>query len=205
MASYSHSARISRRKWRPTVHCEGSKCWPACLTYETASPQEGRIRDERLNGLKSALARFHRCMVSTTVLRLLGTSNESLESLAQLGCRSRLLSWNSIGSFWRRPPATVSSSARPAAARPPPPTPVCGHIVAQSGGGRSIASLEDPIEVAVQSVAQTEVNLAVGFRYGNRPGISLRLDPEVILIGEMHNRATAEVALQLLRSRANSS
>ncbi|MEO7404221.1 MAG: ATPase, T2SS/T4P/T4SS family, partial [Burkholderiales bacterium] len=70
------------------------------------------------------------------------------------------------------------------------------HIVSQSNSGRSIASLEDPIEVAVESVAQTQVNLAVDFDMATGLRSLLRLDPEVIFIGEMRDRSTAEVALQ---------
>ena len=37
------------------------------------------------------------------------------------------------------------------------------ELVAASGGARSLATLEDPIEVAVPGVAQSQVNPAVGF------------------------------------------
>ena len=70
------------------------------------------------------------------------------------------------------------------------------HIVAHSGGGRSIASLEDPIEVSVAGVAQSQVNPAVDFDMATGLRSLLRLDPEVILIGEMRDRSTAEIALQ---------
>jgi general secretion pathway protein E len=70
------------------------------------------------------------------------------------------------------------------------------HIVAHSGGGRSIASLEDPIEVSVSGVAQSQVNPAVDFDMAMGLRSLLRLDPEVILIGEMRDRTTAEIALQ---------
>jgi general secretion pathway protein E len=70
------------------------------------------------------------------------------------------------------------------------------HVTARSHGGRSIASLEDPIEMALAGVAQTEVNPTTGFDMAVGLRSLLRLDPEVILIGEMRDRATAEVALQ---------
>jgi type II secretory ATPase GspE/PulE/Tfp pilus assembly ATPase PilB-like protein len=68
--------------------------------------------------------------------------------------------------------------------------------VARSDGGRSIASLEDPVEVSVEGVAQSQVNLAADFDMATGLRSLLRLDPEVILIGEMRDRATAEIALQ---------
>ncbi len=70
------------------------------------------------------------------------------------------------------------------------------EIVNTSHEGRSIASLEDPVEVAVDGVAQTQINLAAGFDMATGLRSLLRLDPEVILIGEMRDRTTAEIALQ---------
>jgi type II secretory ATPase GspE/PulE/Tfp pilus assembly ATPase PilB-like protein len=52
------------------------------------------------------------------------------------------------------------------------------------------------VEVAVEGVAQSQVNPAVDFDMATGLRGLLRLDPEVILIGEMRDRATAEIALQ---------
>ena len=61
---------------------------------------------------------------------------------------------------------------------------------------RSIVSIEDPIEVAVPGVAQSQVNptadldLAKGLRF------LMRQDPEIIMVGEIRDRQTAESAMQ---------
>jgi type II secretory ATPase GspE/PulE/Tfp pilus assembly ATPase PilB-like protein len=68
--------------------------------------------------------------------------------------------------------------------------------VRQSRGGRNIVSLEDPIEVAVPGVAQSQVNDAVGFDLATGLRSLMRQDPEVILVGEIRDRITAEVAFQ---------
>src|SRR5262249_27077454 len=70
------------------------------------------------------------------------------------------------------------------------------EVVAQSGGGRSVASLEDPVEVAVPGVAQSQVNPQAGYDLAAGLRFLMRQDPEVILVGEMRDRATAEVAFQ---------
>jgi type II secretory ATPase GspE/PulE/Tfp pilus assembly ATPase PilB-like protein len=69
-------------------------------------------------------------------------------------------------------------------------------VVSASSGGRSIASLEDPVEVAVEGVAQSQVHASAGFDMATGLRSLLRLDPEVILIGEMRDQATAQIALQ---------
>ncbi len=61
-------------------------------------------------------------------------------------------------------------------------------------GRRSLASLEDPIEVAVPGVAQSQVNPAAGFDLALGLRSLLRQDPEVIAVGEIRDRPTAEGA-----------
>ncbi|HEX8200910.1 MAG TPA: ATPase, T2SS/T4P/T4SS family, partial [Isosphaeraceae bacterium] len=70
------------------------------------------------------------------------------------------------------------------------------ELVAATGGTRSLAALEDPIEVAVPGVAQSQINPAVGFDLQTGLRSLLRQDPEVIAVGEIRDRATAEVAFQ---------
>jgi type II secretory ATPase GspE/PulE/Tfp pilus assembly ATPase PilB-like protein len=59
-----------------------------------------------------------------------------------------------------------------------------------------MASLEDPIEMAVPGVAQSQVNAAAEFDLATGLKFLLRQDPEVILVGEIRDQATAEVAFQ---------
>ncbi len=70
------------------------------------------------------------------------------------------------------------------------------ELVAMSGAGRSLASLEDPIEVAVDGVSQSQVNPAAGFDLAMGLRSLLRQDPEVMAVGEIRDRATAEGAFQ---------
>ena len=61
---------------------------------------------------------------------------------------------------------------------------------------RSLVSLEDPIEVAVPGVAQSQVNAAAGLDLATGLRFLMRQDPEVIMVGEIRDRATAEAAMQ---------
>ena len=163
------------------------------LTYEMALPQEGRICDDAL-GVEVRISTFPTLHGERAVLRLLSTSNQSLESLAQLGLPPAVL-----GELDRHLAATSGAVliVGPAGSGKTTTAYAClRQIVSRTSSGRSIASLEDPIEVAVESVAQSQVNLAVDFDMATGLRSLLRLDPEVILIGEMRDRPTAEVALQ---------
>jgi type II secretory ATPase GspE/PulE/Tfp pilus assembly ATPase PilB-like protein len=163
------------------------------LTYELALPQEGRICDEALR-VEVRVCTFPTLYGERAVLRVLGTGDAALESLAQLGLPTgveselqRHLAATSGAVLVVGPAGSGKTTTAYATLR---------HVVATSGGGRSIASLEDPVEVAVDGVAQSQINLAAGFDMATGLRSLLRLDPEVILIGEMRDLATAEIALQ---------
>jgi type II secretory ATPase GspE/PulE/Tfp pilus assembly ATPase PilB-like protein len=61
---------------------------------------------------------------------------------------------------------------------------------------RNIVSVEDPVEYQVPRVNQVQVNPKVGLTFANGLRTILRQDPDVILIGEIRDRETAEIAIQ---------
>jgi general secretion pathway protein E len=70
------------------------------------------------------------------------------------------------------------------------------ELAAGTGGQRSLVSMEDPVEAVVEGVAQAQVNLAAGLSLESGLKSLLRQDPEVLAIGEIRDRATAEIALE---------
>ncbi len=70
------------------------------------------------------------------------------------------------------------------------------ELAARSRGERSLATLEDPIEAVVPGVAQSQVNPSAGLTLESGLKSLLRQDPEVIAIGEIRDKTTAEIALQ---------
>jgi type II secretory ATPase GspE/PulE/Tfp pilus assembly ATPase PilB-like protein len=73
----------------------------------------------------------------------------------------------------------------------------CLHeLTAADKTPRSIVTLEDPIEMAIAGVSQSQVNAPAGFDLAMGLRSVLRQDPEVIMIGEMRDAATAAAALQ---------
>ena len=61
---------------------------------------------------------------------------------------------------------------------------------------RKVVTVEDPVEYAMDGVNQIQVNTAVGLTFSNTLRNVLRHDPDVILIGEIRDRETAEMAFQ---------
>ena len=63
-------------------------------------------------------------------------------------------------------------------------------------GSRNILTVEDPVEYAVDGVGQTQVNAKVGMTFAAGLRAILRQDPDVVMVGEIRDRETAEIAVQ---------
>lgn len=63
-------------------------------------------------------------------------------------------------------------------------------------GSRNILTVEDPVEYAVEGVGQTQVNPKVGLTFAAGLRAILRQDPDVVMIGEIRDRETADIAVQ---------
>ena len=61
--------------------------------------------------------------------------------------------------------------------------------------GRSIVSIEDPVEYVLDDVTQLQVNARQGLTYAEGVRGLLRLDPDVLVLGEMRDAASARAAL----------
>jgi general secretion pathway protein E len=60
----------------------------------------------------------------------------------------------------------------------------------------NVVSVEDPIEYALDRVAQTQVNPRIELSFARALRSILRHDPDVIIVGEIRDRETAEIAIQ---------
>jgi type IV pilus assembly protein PilB len=61
---------------------------------------------------------------------------------------------------------------------------------------RNIVSVEDPVEYQIPRVNQVQVNIKAGLTFASGLRSILRQDPDVVLIGEIRDRETAQIAVQ---------
>jgi len=61
---------------------------------------------------------------------------------------------------------------------------------------KNIITIEDPIEYRLPGIRQTQVNAKVNLTFANGLRSILRQDPNVIMVGEIRDRETAEIAIQ---------
>ncbi len=61
---------------------------------------------------------------------------------------------------------------------------------------RNLITVEDPVEYCMEGVNQVAVNTKIGMNFANGLRAILRQDPNIIMIGEIRDRETAEIAIQ---------
>jgi type IV pilus assembly protein PilB len=61
---------------------------------------------------------------------------------------------------------------------------------------RNINTVEDPVELKLEGVNQIQVNPKIGLTFATGLRSLVRQDPDVILVGEIRDRETAEIAVQ---------
>lgn len=58
-----------------------------------------------------------------------------------------------------------------------------------------IITIEDPIEYHLKGISQTQVNVESGYTFASGLRSILRQDPDIVLVGEVRDKETAEIAL----------
>ena len=61
---------------------------------------------------------------------------------------------------------------------------------------KNILTVEDPIEYSIEGIGQTQINPKVGLTFSQGLRAILRQDPDIVLIGEIRDLETAEIAIQ---------
>jgi type IV pilus assembly protein PilB len=60
----------------------------------------------------------------------------------------------------------------------------------------NIISLENPVEIRIPGVTQIQINPDIGFTFANALRSVLRQDPDIVMVGEIRDKETAELAVQ---------
>jgi len=61
---------------------------------------------------------------------------------------------------------------------------------------KNVLSLEDPIEYNIEGMSQSQVRPEIGYTFANGLRTTLRQDPDIIMVGEIRDKETAQLAIQ---------
>ncbi len=164
------------------------------VTYETARPQDGRFTVDCRAGTAdvriSVLPTHHGEKV---VLRL-ARGLEDLIGLDRLGMMPPLR--ERFEALLAEPQGLVIFTGPTGSGKTTTLYAALRQVHEHRGGTVQIATLEDPIEVELPFLSQTQVDQARGLGFAESLRSVLRQDPNVLMVGEIRDAETAHVAIQ---------
>lgn len=158
---------------------------------EKRIPQDGRISlriggrgvDVRVSTLPSSFG-------ERVVMRLLDKNNAKLE-LAHLGMT--LDNRNKMSELIHKPHGIILVTGPTGSGKS---TTLYAALSDINSKDRNILTVEDPIEYQLDGIGQTQVNPKVDMTFSRGLRAILRQDPDVVMIGEVRDLETAQIAVQ---------
>jgi MSHA biogenesis protein MshE len=158
---------------------------------ERRLPQDGRfnirVKEKPIDVRLSTMPTQHG---ESVVMRLLNQSGGSV-NLATIGMPEQMLR-----RFWRNiqmPHGMVLVTGPTGSGKT---TTLYGALSELNSSEKKIITVEDPVEYRLTRVNQVQVNSKIGLNFTNVLRTALRQDPDILLIGEIRDQETAEIALR---------
>lgn len=158
---------------------------------EKRLPQDGRITlkiagrsvDVRVSTIPSGFG-------ERIVMRLLDKQAGRLD-LSSLGMELELM--NKIDKLIHRPHGIILVTGPTGSGKT---TTLYAALERINNNTRNIMTVEDPIEYLIDGIGQTQVNKKISMTFAKGLRAILRQDPDVVMIGEIRDLETAEIAIQ---------
>ncbi len=175
--------------------------WPAMVVRmkvmsgmniaETRAPQDGRI-SLRLSGrpIDFRVASHPTTHGENFVLRILDRQ-KGIVPLAQTGLDERAL--NTLKMIIAKPEGIVLVTGPTGSGKTTTLYSVLNHVNTESV---NIMTLEDPVEYPISLIRQTSINEAAKLDFATGIRSMMRQDPDIILVGEIRDHPTAEMAFR---------
>lgn len=158
---------------------------------ERRRPQDGRIRvrleDRELDIRVSTVPTVHG---ESVVLRLLDRGGRPV-TLEELGMSEAVLS--RMDELLRRPHGMILVTGPTGSGKT---TTLYAALARRDAASEKIITVEDPVEYQLPGITQVPVHRQAGVTFASALRSILRQDPDVIMIGEMRDEETAEIAVQ---------
>lgn len=160
-------------------------------TYQDSLPQDGRIeRAELASPYDLRIATYPTVTGEKIVIRLFNIA--TTKSIRELEIPDTAAT--ELESFLRQSSGLLLLTG-PAGSGKTTTIYACLRHLAELGG-RHIITVEDPVEQIIPGIMQTETNEAIGLDFARAARHLLRQDPQVLVLGEIRDEATAQLAVR---------
>jgi len=158
---------------------------------ETRIPQDGRFRTIIFGrDVDYRVSTFPTPAGEKVVIRVLDPSM-GLKSMADLGLTGRNAEWVEEG--LKKPFGMVLVTGPTGSGKT---TTLYGFLQKLNREDVNILSMEDPVEYFVAGVNQSQIRPEIGYTFASGLRQALRQDPDIIMVGEIRDNETADLAVQ---------
>ncbi|MBT3282818.1 type II/IV secretion system protein [bacterium] len=158
---------------------------------EKRKPQDGRfsanINDRKIDFRVSTFPSYYGEKV---VIRILDTA-KGIWKLEEMGLGERNLSV--IRKAIKKPFGLILISGPTGSGKS---TTLYSMLNEMDRETKNVLSLEDPVEYNIDGVSQSQVRPEIGYTFANGLRTTLRQDPDIIMVGEIRDKETAQLAVQ---------
>jgi type IV pilus assembly protein PilB len=158
---------------------------------ERRLPQDGRVSiNVGGKGLDLRIATLPTVFGEKIVIRILDKSNVMLE-LSTVGFEPDVLA--AYEKAYKRPYGAVVITGPTGSGKS---TSLYGTLNQLNQPGKNIITVEDPVEYRLQGINQVQVNVKAGLTFAAGLRSILRCDPDIVMIGEVRDKETAQIAIE---------
>ncbi|MDO9105617.1 MAG: ATPase, T2SS/T4P/T4SS family [Methylovulum sp.] len=158
---------------------------------EKRLPQDGRIRT-RLSGISLDIrVATTPCVMGEDIVMRLLISEDKISSLADLNMHADHNAL--VESLLRQTNGIILVTGPTGSGKSTTLYAFLQHLFSEE---RKIITVEDPVEYQVSGITQIQVNAEIGLNFASVLRSVLRQDPDIVLIGEIRDKETAEIAIQ---------
>jgi type II secretory ATPase GspE/PulE/Tfp pilus assembly ATPase PilB-like protein len=164
------------------------------VSYRTGLPQEGHASGGReLNGVELRISVFPTTRGEKIVVRLFDPRNRSFD-IQSLGFAESTL--KTFLKLLAKPSGLLLLTGPTGSGKTTAIYAALHFIVQRVGPAVSVSTVEDPVEFNLPMISQAQINPAQEFTYPRALRSLMRQDPQVIMIGEIRDPETAQIAVQ---------
>ncbi len=165
---------------------------------EKRKPQDGRMKIRHENRsvdfrVSSFPAMTRQAMSEKIVLRIIDSDGNAF-TLPQLGLSKETL--QTFGELIKLPDGVILVTGPTGSGKSSTLYAALKFVNEYHGGTECIITMEDPVESSVPGITQGQINPKAGFTFAAGMRSILRQDPDIIMIGEMRDLETSEMAIQ---------
>lgn len=183
------AASISKDKWKLII--SRIKLLSGMKINVTSVPQDGRITIYLANEkIEIRVSTLPTAFGESVVMRLLRPKSISLD-FEELGVRG--LAWERLKAEIERPNGMIVTTGPTGSGKT---TTLYAILKRLNTPEVKIITLEDPVEYKLPGINQSQIDHSKNYTFGKGLRSILRQDPDIVMVGEIRDTETAEIATQ---------